>query len=397
MSQRRFNGLLTITLAISFAACLNPARVSGQAVGPVRELWQDDSGYLTTSSNLGSGWGDNRWLGSAGNAREWDLGIEGTNTTTGVLVTQVRPNSTAARAGINPQDMVVNVAGTQVGRVGGRIFDLTEQLNRNASSGGSVDLLVYDARSMRLRSSRIQLDNRQGGLTGTLIVSDGRLPRDAVVTLQLENITRPHYTVRNGEYSFRLPTYSNGTIPFSLNFDPAYILPSDTYRLRAFVTSAGRTIYDTREPQYVLTRGNPSTVRIRLTPSAYLAVGGQGDYSGGVITAGYPNYDVISQRVSENYQRYLGRRPSAVEIAAWHQIPDVQFRLSRLPLELMASQEYFDMVGNNNSVWIRKTFGEVIGRTPSALEFDQWMRRFADLRYSRLEVLNQMKSISNGA
>ena len=43
---------------------------------------------------------------------------------------------------------------------------------------------------------------------------------------------------------------------------------------------------------------------------------------------------------------------------------------------------------------IRKVFGEIIGRTPSALEFDQWMRRFAELRYSRMEVLNQMQSIS---
>ena len=59
----------------------------------------------------------------------------------------------------------------------------------------------------------------------------------------------------------------------------------------------------------------------------------------------------------------------------------------------MASQEYFDRVGDNNSVWIRKVFGEVIGRTPSALEFDQWMRRFADVRYSRMEVLKQMKSV----
>lgn len=87
--------------------------------------------------------------------------------------------------------------------------------------------------------------------------------------------------------------------------------------------------------------------------------------------------------------------PSSLELAAWHQVPDVEFRLSRLPQELMASQEYFDRVGDNNSVWIRQVFGEVIGHTPTALEFDQWMRRFADVRYSRMEVLKQMQSVAD--
>jgi len=85
-----------------------------------------------------------------------------------------------------------------------------------------------------------------------------------------------------------------------------------------------------------------------------------------------------------------------MELAAWHQVPDVEFRLTRLPLELMASQEYFDRVGDNNLVWTRQVFGEIIGHTPAAVELDQWMRRFAELRYSRTEVLNQMQSVATG-
>jgi len=375
------------------ALMIAAANVGAPAVG--QDLWQGNPSYVSASNSGQLGWGDNRWLGSSGTNRQWQMGVDGTNTDAGVMVNQVRPNSPAFRAGISPRDRIVTVGGNQVGRVGGRIFDLSEQINHHATPDGSVDLLVYDGQSMQLRPVRVSLADRQAGLSGTLFLSDQNLPSNAVITVQLENASRPHYVIRNGEYSFRAPAYTNGPIPFTLNFDPNYIFPTDEYRVRAFVTSGGRTIYDTRQPVPVLTRGNPSTVQLTLTPTAYQAVSADGGYgSGSVITAGYPNYDAISRRVTEGYQRYLGRNPTSMELAAWHQIPDVEFRLSRLPLELMASQEYFDRVGNNNAVWIRKTFGEIIGRTPSALEFDQWMRRLADVRYSRMEVLNQMQSVA---
>ncbi len=361
-----------------------------------QDFWSGNDPYTTGYSSSETTWGNERWLGSSGTDQEWRLGIEGANTQTGVVVKQVAPNSAAARAGINRMDVIVCVAGDQIGIVGGKVFDLKEELNDHADSRGGVELLIQDSRSGRLKALRVQLDDEQPGLTGTVVIPAGRLPANSVVTVQLTNTSRPQYVVRNGEYSFRPPAYSSGPIPFTLNFDPNYVFPNDTYEVRAYVTSAGRTVYDTRQPQYVLTRGNPKSVQLRLTPVSY------GSYSGGVnanngvlLTSGYANYDVVSQRVTSAYQRYLGRNPSAMELAAWHQVPDIDYRLSRLPLELMGSQEYFDRVGDNNLVWTRQVFGEIIGHTPAALELDQWMRRFADLRYSRTEVLNQMQSVAD--
>lgn len=379
----------TILIALSFTLAGYDSFTQAQ------DFWSGSDAYGTTSNTMGATWGNERWLGSSGSAREWRLGIEGSNTQTGVVVTQVAPGSAAARAGIKRMDTIVCVAGSQVGIVAGKVFDLTEELNHHADARGGVLLLIQQSSAGRLQALQIQLDDEQPGLTGSVMVPSGRLPTDSVVTIQLTNSSRPRYVVRNGEYSFRLPAYSSGPVPFTLNFDPSYIIPSDTYQVRAYVTSGGRTIFDTSQPQYVLTRGNPKSVQLRLTPVSY------GTYSsvpnsntGVVLTAGYANYDHISQRVTSAYERYLGRAPSSMEIAAWHQVPDVDFRLNRLPLELMASQEYFDRAGNNNLVWVRQVFGEVIRHTPSALELDQWMRRFGELRYSRTELLNQMQSVS---
>ncbi|KAA5540915.1 PDZ domain-containing protein [Roseiconus nitratireducens] len=385
---------IAIFLVLSLSS--SPARA--------QDLWNSNTPYVASSSSWGSGWDsggwnnggwNTDWQGASSGNRQWTLGISGTNTDTGVVVDQVANNSAAARAGINRGDTIVSVDADRVGLVAGKVFELGDELNHHADSGGRVQLLIQDGRSLRLRSIVAQMSDRQAGLAGTLLVPGGRLPSDAVVSVQLENVSRPHYVVRNGEISFRVPPYSSNQIPFNLNYDPNYIVASDTYRVRASVTSGGRLIYETRQPAYVLTQGNPSSVQLRLDPPSYVAATGATNVNqGGVFTAGYANYDYISQQVTAAYERYLGRRPSAMELAAWHQVPDTQYRLSRLPLELMGSQEYYDRTGNNNLVWVRQVFGEVIGRTPTALELDQWMRRFSELGYSRTTLLEQMKSIT---
>ena len=353
--------------------------------------WGDDNYNPDSYSDWGRipetyGWSSN----SAARA-DWNSGINGDNSDVGVIVRQVSPNSAAFRAGISPGDVIICVDRRQVGRVGNQIYDLTEELNRYADSGGRVRLLIQERRTAQLRMVQLQLDRNTGGLSGMLLIRDGRLPGDAVVTVRLENVTRPHYVVRNGQYSFRVTSFNRGQIPFQLNFDPRYISSGDTYRVRAFVTSLGRTIYDTPQPQYVLTQGAPSTVRLYLEPASfgpYTADVGIGD--GNIVAAGYSPMDGYGQQITDAYQRYLGRSPTSIELAAWYQTPDVAYQLTRLPLELMAAQEFFDRTGNNRAAWMQRVFAEIIGRAPSAGEMDLWMRRFADLRFSRTELLNQL-------
>jgi len=392
MSVRNRLGAVYIAWLFLTCLCLHNGRES-----TAQELWTGGTDFPATSSYWSPGSGGNDWLGSSGTNNRWQLGVEGANTDVGVSVNRVNAGSAAARAGIMPRDVIACVGGVRVGRVGPRVFDLAEQISKQVNSRGQVELLVQTSRTMQLRSMSVQLDNStQSGLTGTLLLpGNARLPRDAVVTVQLENVSRPHYVVRNGEYAFRPPAYSNRKIDFTLNFDQNYVFANDTYRLNAYITARGQTLYVASRPEYVLTRGNPTRVQMQMVPSTSIATVSVSDPgNGNVYSAGYTNYDLITERVTQAYQRYLDRQPSSLELAAWHQIPDVEFRLSRLPLELMASQEYFDRIGDNNSLWIRKIFGEFFGRTPTALEFDQWIRRFADVRYSRMEVLKQAQSVA---
>ena len=171
-------------------------------------------------------------------------------------------------------------------------------------------MLMLDRRLGQLKPLTVQLGNQVEGLSGTLTINGGgRLPMDAVVSIRLENQSRPQYQVRNGETSFRLDSFGAGTIPFRLNFDPSYISNSDIYFLRAMITSGGRTIYQTQRPTYVLTQGNPTNVELALTPSSYSPGGGN------FIQAGYIPSNIYRQKITAAYQRYLRRSPTAMELA----------------------------------------------------------------------------------
>ncbi len=58
----------------------------------------------------------------------------------------------------------------------------------------------------------------------------------------------------------------------------------------------------------------------------------------------------------------------------------------------MASQEYFDLARNDNDFWLANVFGVIVGRQPRTDEIAQWASTICDLRYSRTELLRQLKS-----
>ena len=305
-----------------------------------------------------------------------------------MIVQEVQRGSAADRARIEVGDVIVSVAGYQVGLVEDRLYQLSEEINRRASETGAVTLLIQDHRSYGLASVRIQLDQGQQSLSGELTFDRRiRLPSDATVTVSIENVSRPFYQVHHGTISFR-PTTTSNSIPFEISYDPAYVDSQDVYQVRATVTSGGRTIMHTTVPQRVLTRGNPSQVRLTLQSIEQLASSG----GGGVVTAGYPNYNQIDDQLVAMYRRYLKRDPGILELAALRNFPNIENRLDSIPIELMAAQEYFDAAGNNNRVWLAKVFQEIVGRPADLSEQEQWMQRYAELRFSRTELLRQLYS-----
>ena len=88
----------------------------------------------------------------------WSLGVYAYNTSSGVVVTRVVPNSPAARAGLEPRDRIVTVGGYQVGYVQQRFYPLGPELQLRASPRGEVVLLVQNWRNGELTN----LDVRMG-------------------------------------------------------------------------------------------------------------------------------------------------------------------------------------------------------------------------------------------
>ncbi|MEZ6137695.1 MAG: YbaY family lipoprotein [Pirellulaceae bacterium] len=320
---------------------------------------------------VGTSWQGSDWLSSGGlTSKEWRLGVRGSHTETGFIVSEVAPNSAAQKARIERDDVIIAVGGYQVGMVASRLYDLTEEINRRADSAGVTSLLIQDHISGRLASIRVQLDGNDNSLAGTLEFRDRTpLPSDAVVTVQIENVTRPYYLVKDGLTSLR--PIAGAANPFEIAYDPRYIDAQDTYRVVAFVSSGGRMIMQAR-PQEVLTKGRPSQARLVLEPIVNQTVStGTGS---GVVKAGYPNFNALDDRITQVFRDYLGRAPTALELSAWRRAPSIETRLDTMPLELMAGQEYFDLAGNNNIVWLRTVFRVIIKREPSDDELAKWMQ-----------------------
>jgi hypothetical protein len=104
------------------------------------------------------------------------------------------------------------------------------------------------------------------------------------------------------------------------------------------------------------------------------------------------NYNEYDQRLIQIYRQYLGRTPSDAEFAAYRaQGINANTTLERLPLKLMASQEYFDAQRNNNDYWLTSVFTAIVGRNPKPDEVVLWRQRFGELRQSRSELLRQLK------
>lgn len=346
---------------------------------------------LFGSSSPASGWQSGQWLNSTMNQPiDWHLGVRVTSTEAGVLVTDVTPGSAGERARLERDDLIIAVGGYQVGIIDGLLYDLGDELRRRADSTGAVSILVQDHNNGRIANVRVQLDGNSTSLTGELVYRERLpLPSDSIVTVRILNVTRPYAQVRNGDVSFR-PTSSN-SIPFEIAYDPNYISPDDVYEVRASIVSAGREILQTVQAQQVITRGNPSKVRLNLAASSPALVSNS---NSSVVTAGYPNYNANTEQITKIYRDYLGRNPTNGELAALSFAPNMQTKLSTLPIELMAQQEFYDRTGNNNQVWLQQVFNMIVGKQPTQAEFDQWNRRFADLRYSRTELLRQLYTVA---
>ena len=345
---------------------------------------------LFGGNSQASGWQGGQWLNSTmSQPTDWRLGVQVKQTEVGVLITDVPPGSAGERARMERDDLIIAVGGYQVGIIDGLLYDLGDELRRRADTTGAVSMLVQDHNNGRISNLRVQLDGNTTSLSGELVYRERLpLPSDSIVTVRIVNVTRPYAAVRNGEITFR-PTAN--PIPFEIAYDQNYISPNDTYEVRASIVSQGREIFQSVQAQPVITRGNPTKVRLNMASSAAALASNPGS---SVVTAGYPNYNANTDQIVKIYRDYLGRDPTNGELAALQFTPNIQNKLSRLPIELMAQQEFYDRAGNNNQAWLQQVFVRIVGKQLTQTEFDQWNARLSELGNSRTRLLEQLYTVA---
>ena len=373
-------GWLSVVAALICACCSAPAYA------------QLKFGGDTSSSefyNSMPAWHGGSWFGSTLiPTQDWRLGVQVDNLDTGVFIRQVAANSAAARANLEVNDIIISVAGQQVGIVDGLPIDIGTEIKRRADSKGNVTLLVQDGRTGRLASIRVRLDGNESTLRGQVVLRERmQLPPDAQATVTIENLSRPRYVVRNGETA----VYLNGksSVPFEISYDPADIDANDAYQVRARIFSNNRVIWDTVQPVRVFGNHPTNNIQVVVAPIQGVNLASTSPRPA-VTSAGYGSDDPLLAQARLYYRRYLGRDPFEIEMAALLASPTMAADIDSLPISLMASQQYYDAVGNNTTLWITNVFEKVIGRPPSTQERDQWLKYFGDLRGSRVELLRQL-------
>ena len=324
-------------------------------------------------------------VGTWGNGvQNWQLGAVTLNTANGVLVQQVVPGSIADRAGLRSGDLIVSVAGSQVGFTGGRLVDLIYEINRRMDANGQVRLTVLDAVSRQLRTKTLQITpqySSNGAVTGRVFMdTTSGWSGNYTLKVELLNVSRPYLSASGG--STYVNAYGPGPFPFSIYANPTYVNSSDRYRLVASLYDANRQVIAYGTLDIVSPTSAPGAVYdLRLSPTAsslpsYLP--SYGSY--------YPNQNLVN----EAFRRYLNREPSVSELQAWlQQLATNSISLQEMKAEILASPSFYDRVGNNPDQFIRlmiESSSQFIAPL-DALQF--WRVRLDQLNGDRLTLARE--------
>lgn len=312
------------------------------------------------------------------NRKDWKLGVFVQNTDIGALVTQVAPGSAGQQAGLEPNDVIVAVGGSRIGSFDNRIIELADELRRSTDSFGRVSLLVLDARQRTLQALPVSMNTTSSSMTGSVMTRDRvQLPFGAVLTVQLQNASKPFYEILGG----KSVTQVNSVAPFQfeLNFDPRYIDPRDQYQLIAFISSGNTELYRLQQPIPINPNalGQPVNLTLERSQGGGLVNSGplpnNSNNPGNVVSVGYPS-QVDSNAVNQMYFKFLRRAPSAKETLAWNSYLQGGNSINDMAAKLMSSPQFQDRF-SNESAYLQQVIQLTSNRVPSQQELSFWLTR----------------------
>ena len=288
----------------------------------------------------------------------YKLGITPRNTDTGVQILQVAAGSVAQRSGLEPNDMIVNVAGYQVGLVAGRLYDIGDELAKRVDSRGNVSLLVRNSRDGKLINVPVQFTSSLWSISGEIAAADrGNPGPNAVVTVRLLDITRPQWTTNAiAEVSFS--AQGRWPLAYRMDFDPSLLQSGHQYALEAKLVERGLILMQTIPVAKV--NLNTSTTRSNLKL-----------ISTGIRPTG--NSLSPSAQITQWYQQYLGRPASPREISVWESDLKSGGSLQKVQASLLSSSEFYDQQNDNPERFVNEVYTTVEG-TPPSPELSQSLR-----------------------
>jgi hypothetical protein len=293
--------------------------------------------------------------------RPWKLGVVVRNTDVGAIVQTVEPNSAAQAAGIIPNDIIIAVSGTRIGEFEGRVVDIGEEIKRY------VDGL-------------------------------GRVPLRSVLTVQLQNLTRPFYEVAGGKSV--LKAEGTGPFRFDLFLDPRYISPTDQYQLNAYISWNNQVLYSLRQPMVVPVQGFgqlynlsldrasapsvPPTIPVANIPATSIpATGFPATGTSGVITASLPAAPALPGQVSTDalnqiFVSLLGRQPSSRELIAWQEYMQQGHTLNDVAAKIMASPQFKERYATDQA-YVQQVIQTLTGKLATTNDVNYWVGRMQAL------------------
>jgi len=319
----------------------------------------------------------------------WKLGVVVRNTDVGAIVQTVEPNSAAQTAGIIPGDSIIAVSGTRIGEFDGRVVEIGEEIKRYVDSLGRVPLLIQDSRTRALRSSVVTLTSAATALSGSVSLADrGSLPIGSVLTIQLQNLTRPFYEVAGGKTV--LKAEGPGPFRFDLFIDPRYLTPTDQYQLTAFVSSNNQVVYNLRQPVLVPVQGlnqlyNLALERPYAAAPAAIATNpiNTTSFNSGVITASLPAAPSLPGQVSTDalnqiFVSLLGRQPSSRELIAWQDYMQQGHTLNEVAAKIMASPQFRERYATDQA-FVQQVIQTLTGKLATSNDVNYWVGRMTTL------------------
>ncbi len=293
----------------------------------------------------------------------WRIGLYSLDTGTGVQIVRVSPGSPADLAGLEPDDMIVAVAGYQVGLIENSRRELGQVFNDYAGPDGHVNLLVQDHRSNGLTNLHVHLESRLQTIEGTVTFRDQvRMPSNAQVKIEL------YETIRQGVsypiVSKTISDWQRQPIPFTLEYDPSLIDSRRQYNVHATIVADNRTYYQTRNPYPVITEGYPRVVDIRMYSTNSSDGGGFAN-----------NRDEQLEQIVEWIREYMNRDIRPGERQVYTSSVDRGESLDEIRAQLLGRPEFYNRSGHDDEAYIRNLYEVVLNRRPTQTEVNAWLRQ----------------------